>query len=40
MAQQVKDPKLSLMWLGVAAIAQVPSTAWEFCMLWARLKNK
>ena len=30
MAQQVKDPVLFLLWLGVAAVLQVQSLGWEF----------
>ena len=29
MAQRVKDPTLSLLWLVVAAVAQVQSLTWE-----------
>ena len=39
MAQQVKNPVLSLLWLR-SLLLQVPSLAGNFHMPWARLKKK
>ena len=40
MAQGVKDPVLSLLWLGVAAVGQVQSLAPELLHAMGMAKNK
>lgn len=40
MAQQVKDPVLSLQWLGVTSMLRVQSLAWEVHMPWVQPEGK